>query len=176
MSNPNASEEPSAATPNGKASDEPAISRPRRRSLGTKSDPSVNYDPSRTYMMTQGVKSEPRAHFVGLLRPQQGTGPDMPTGPVVLEEREVLIGRQEGLEVSLADDWVSRRHARIRRVGDEYVLQDLGSSNGTYVDGVPIVSCVLRPGDWVQIGRNLFRFEIQLAGGSELEGLSTWLE
>jgi pSer/pThr/pTyr-binding forkhead associated (FHA) protein len=87
-----------------------------------------------------------------------------------------LIGRQESLPVSLMDDWVSRRHARIYRCGDEFILEDLSSSNGTYVDGVPIISCVLRAGDWIQIGRNLFRFEMQLDNASGSGDVTTWLE
>jgi len=154
-----------------KPDDAQASVKPRAR--GTKADLSAAYDPSRTYMMTQAVRPEQPTRFFGLLRPEKGVGSST---PVVLEEREVIIGRQEDLKVSLPDDWVSRRHAKIRRVGDEYVLHDLGSSNGTYVDGVPILSCVLRAGDWIQIGRNLFRFEMVLASGSGLEDLSTWLE
>ena len=143
------------------------------RIRATKQDAHANYDPSRTYMMNQAVRPEQPTRFFGLLRPEKSVAS---AAPIPLEEREVVIGRQEDLKVSLPDDWVSRRHAKIRRVGDDYVLQDLGSSNGTYVDGVPVLSCVLKPGDWIQIGRNLFRFEIQLAGGSGLEDLSTWLE
>ena len=131
------------------------------------------YDPSRTYMLTRVAQPEPRLRFVGVLRPDKGfANPE----PVLIDTQEVVIGRQEGLGLSLPDDWVSRRHARACRVGDEFILEDLGSSNGTYVDGVPIVSCVLRPGDWVQIGRNLFRFEVQLAGTTGLEDVTTWLE
>jgi pSer/pThr/pTyr-binding forkhead associated (FHA) protein len=158
---------------NNEAPNDAPPPRGTRRARATKQDPQATYDPSRTYMMNQAVRPEQPLRFVGLLRPEKGVGA---ATPVTLEEREVIIGRQEDLKVSLPDDWVSRRHAKIRRVGDEYVLQDLGSSNGTYVDGVPILSCVLRQGDWIQIGRNLFRFEIQLAGASGVEDLSTWLE
>jgi pSer/pThr/pTyr-binding forkhead associated (FHA) protein len=102
----------------------------------------------------------------------------LPADPIAIAPgtSELAIGRQEGLGVTLADDWVSRRHALIRRTGDEFVLEDLGSSNGTYVDGVPIVSCVLRAGDWIQIGRNLFRFEVQLDSASGTGDVTTWLE
>ena len=59
---------------------------------------------------------------------------------------------------------------------EEFLLEDLSSSNGTYVDGVPVVSCVLRAGDWIQIGRTLFRFELRLASVTTQEGQSTWLK
>jgi pSer/pThr/pTyr-binding forkhead associated (FHA) protein len=136
---------------------------------------SGKYDPTRTYMLTRVAQPEPRNRFVGVLRPEKGF---LPVEPILIlpGAEEVLIGRQEGLAVSLRDDWVSRRHARIRGVGDEFILEDLGSSNGTYVDGVPIVSCVLRAGDWIQIGRNLFRFEVQLDSASGTGDMTTWLE
>jgi pSer/pThr/pTyr-binding forkhead associated (FHA) protein len=115
--------------------------------------------------------SSPR--FVGVLRLAKGV---MPLGPVTIERDEIVIGRQETVAVPLDDDRVSRRHARVRRDGDDFVLEDLDSSNGTYVDGVPVVECVLRTGDWIQIGRNLFRFELQLGAESRHEDLTTWLE
>ncbi len=124
-------------------------------------------------MLSRVAQPEVRARFVGVLRPEKGfAAPE----PILIENEELVIGRQEGLALSLADDWVSRRHARIRRDGDEFILEDLASSNGTYVDGVPIVSCVLRPGDWIQIGRNLLRFEFQLVGVARIEDVTTWLE
>jgi pSer/pThr/pTyr-binding forkhead associated (FHA) protein len=133
------------------------------------------YDPTRTYIRTRVAQPEPRSRFVGVLRPEKGF---LPADPISIPAgtSELAIGRQEGLGVTLADDWVSRRHALIRRSGDEFVLEDLGSSNGTYVDGVPIVSCVLRAGDWIQIGRNLFRFEVQLDSASGVGDVTTWLE
>jgi pSer/pThr/pTyr-binding forkhead associated (FHA) protein len=130
-----------------------------------------SYDPSSTYMMSRVAQPDAPLRFYGVLRP--GTGV-VPSEAIQIDAAELVIGRQSGLALSLADDWVSRQHARIRRCGDEFVLEDLGSSNGTYVDGVPIVSCVLRAGDWIQIGRSLFRFELRLASGPVLEGHQTW--
>ena len=130
------------------------------------------FDSPSTYVLTRVAQPGQRLRFVGVLQPVKGLGA---CGPVQIEDHDLVIGRQSGLGLTLADEWVSRRHARIRRVDDEYVLEDLDSSNGTYVDGVPIVSCVLRPGDWIQVGRNLFRFELRLVGGTGLEELATWL-
>ena len=73
------------------------------------------------------------------------------------------IGRSSVNQVVLAAEKVSRRHAIINAADNgEFWLVDLGSSNGTYVDGVPIVSCVLKGGDMVQFGRNLFLFDCLL--------------
>jgi pSer/pThr/pTyr-binding forkhead associated (FHA) protein len=137
------------------------------------SESRASYDPSRTYMLTRVAQPQPRVRFVGVLRPDKGFAQPE---PVLIDSQDLVIGRQDGLGLTLPDDWVSRRHARIHRSGDEFTLEDLGSSNGTYVDGVPIVSCVLRAGDWVQIGRSVFRFEVQLSSASGLEDVTTWLE
>lgn len=77
-----------------------------------------------------------------------------------LELPEQVIGRDRKCDLHLPDDSVSRRHALIRKTDDDqFIIEDLGSSNGTYVDGIPIVSCVLHSGDSVQLGRNLFIFD-----------------
>jgi FHA domain len=72
---------------------------------------------------------------------------------------ELVIGRGVDNGAVIPDTSVSRRHARIRCVENEFVIDDLESLNGTYVDGVPVVSCMLRGGDEVQIGRYLFFFD-----------------
>jgi len=78
----------------------------------------------------------------------------------LIDQHAVTIGRDKNADIPLsADDSVSRNHARIRPDGAEFVLEDLGSSNGTYVDGIPIISCRLHGGDIIQIGRNLFLFD-----------------
>src|SRR5262245_65898885 len=99
------------------------------------------YDPTRTYLLSGAAHPGPHNRFVGVLRPAKGF---VASGPILIlpENAELVIGRQEGLGVTLVDDWVSRRHARVRRFGDEFVLDDLAISNGTYVDGVHVVACV----------------------------------
>jgi len=82
--------------------------------------------------------------------------------PRVIDKDEFIIGRGSKVDFALKDKAVSARHCRIRRDGNDCILEDLGSSNGTYVDGVPIVSCVLKGGDMVQFGRNLFLFDCLL--------------
>jgi pSer/pThr/pTyr-binding forkhead associated (FHA) protein len=73
---------------------------------------------------------------------------------------EATIGRDPGTEVPLAEDTtVSRRHARIRASDGGYCLEDLGSSNGTFVNGGRVTEAPLRPGDEVSIGGTRFRFE-----------------
>lgn len=77
-----------------------------------------------------------------------------------IDSPEFVVGRDTKCSRTLGDDSVSRRHAIIRKtMDDQFIIEDLGSSNGTYVDGIPIVSCVLHSGDTVQLGRNLFIFD-----------------
>ncbi len=88
----------------------------------------------------------------------------------LIDKQPVTIGRDANSDVPLStDDSVSRQHACIRPVGAEFVLEDLGSSNGTYVDGVPIISCRLHGGDIVQIGRSLFLFDRLMGYSTEAD-------
>lgn len=77
-----------------------------------------------------------------------------------ISRSETLIGRGAQSDLVLADDGVSRAHAKLLLHGDGRVeLVDLGSTNGTYVEGRPITSCVLSEGDAIGIGiLEVFRF------------------
>ena len=69
----------------------------------------------------------------------------------------VEIGRDESTDIALDDDQASRRHARVSAQGDLALLEDLGSTNGTYVNGQPIEGPrVLRPGDKIRVGLTVF--------------------
>jgi diguanylate cyclase (GGDEF)-like protein len=76
-------------------------------------------------------------------------GQVIPLGGQVLK-----IGRHQDSEIWLRDDGVSRRHARIVAQGDGYVLEDVGSANGTFVSGQAITRHVLTDGDMLQFGPN----------------------
>jgi hypothetical protein len=62
-------------------------------------------------------------------------------------QQELLVGRHSTCAVRLAAETVSRRHARLVFRDGGWVIQDLGSKNGTFVNGVPVGRCRLRPGD-----------------------------
>lgn len=66
---------------------------------------------------------------------------------------EVVIGRGRRADVRLIDEGVSRLHAKIRVDGDRLFVDDLGSRNGTYVNGNQIKQQVLADGDKIQVGR-----------------------
>ena len=68
------------------------------------------------------------------------------------------LGRDSGNPIQLHDTEVSRRHAEIKLEGKQFTLADLGSSNGTYVNGSRIQNHPLTSGDRVQIGSTLMLF------------------
>jgi predicted component of type VI protein secretion system len=74
------------------------------------------------------------------------------TGEIRPAGMALQIGRDTSCDIVLADLAVSRRHARIRWQDAELVLEDLGSSLGTWVNGERVERCRLRPGDMVRFG------------------------
>lgn len=69
-----------------------------------------------------------------------------------LERREWVVGRSRGCDVRVADTTVSARHARLVRRGGVWSVHDLGSTNGTWVNGARVDFAVLRPGDALRLG------------------------
>lgn len=80
---------------------------------------------------------------------------------MVLSVGETVVGRDAGLGLSLiGESTVSRKHAQLVRNGSEVSVTDLGSTNGTYINGIALKSTAyLRAGDSVQFGSVRFRFE-----------------
>ena len=70
----------------------------------------------------------------------------------------MLVGRDEGADIRVDEPLVSRAHARIERRGEEYVVQDLGSTNLTRVNGEVVGERALQDGDEVRFGRACCRF------------------
>src|SRR6187549_1359740 len=70
----------------------------------------------------------------------------------------VTIGREEGNLLRLNDERVSRFHAKVQFDNGEIILTDLGSTNGTRVNGNAVDIRRLRPGDRVAIGRSLLLY------------------
>ena len=71
----------------------------------------------------------------------------------LLDDDEVLSGRHPESDIFLDDVTVSRRHAVFRRTSEGFVVRDVGSLNGTYVNRQLVDEVVLRTGDEVQIGK-----------------------
>jgi signal transduction histidine kinase len=74
---------------------------------------------------------------------------------LAVHEGAITIGRESGNFVQLDDNEVSRRHAEIRRVEGRFVVGDLKSSNGTYVNNRKVERADLTSGDQIQIGRTV---------------------
>lgn len=94
-----------------------------------------------------------------------GAGPSL----VLMEDGQALreyglttepatIGRLAGCEIEIHDPGASRRHAEVRRRGSEFVLTDLGSTNGTLVNNATVRERVLEHGDRITIGRTVLEF------------------
>jgi pSer/pThr/pTyr-binding forkhead associated (FHA) protein len=71
--------------------------------------------------------------------------------------REVVVGRSSDLDMVLVEEMVSRKHARIELKDGAITIEDLGSTNGTFVNGERIVKAPLKEGDRVLIGSNILK-------------------
>ncbi len=74
------------------------------------------------------------------------------------------IGRNPGCDIFLNDMTVSREHAEIRRHADAFIIRDMHSFNGVWINNKTVDQHALRPGDYVQIGRYDFIYEEKEAG------------
>jgi pSer/pThr/pTyr-binding forkhead associated (FHA) protein len=100
----------------------------------------------------------------GEVRAADGGGPvgslSLPNGDrVSLGEDPVTIGRLAECDIPLADSNVSRRHAEVRRQDDHFVIVDLGSTNGTRINGAGVKERALNDGDEITIGSTTLVFE-----------------
>jgi two-component system, NtrC family, response regulator HydG len=77
---------------------------------------------------------------------------------ISMNDGPVVIGRQAGATLKIGNASVSRRHAVIEKEGDRFVIADLGSRNGTFVNDMPVRRRELQHGDRVRIGESQFFF------------------
>jgi hypothetical protein len=78
---------------------------------------------------------------------------------VVIGEEPIAIGRLPECDIVLTDPNVSRRHAEVRRRGNDFVVVDLGSTNGTKVNGGGVKERRLADGDEISVGNTTLRFQ-----------------
>ncbi len=79
-------------------------------------------------------------------------------GEYALEmNQELIIGRSSELPMVLIEDMVSRHHAKITTTDDEIFIEDLGSTNGTFVNGEKISRCKLKENDRILIGTSIIK-------------------
>jgi len=95
------------------------------------------------------AKTNPR--LLGIGGPLKGTEFPLPAG-------EVTIGRESSNQLWVADPALSRRHCLIAADGDQFSVRDLGSRNGTLINGVPVVKQDIQHGDQIYIGDSVLVF------------------
>ncbi|NMR21551.1 FHA domain-containing protein [Cellulomonas fimi] len=76
----------------------------------------------------------------------------------LLDAPRTVAGRSVDADIFLDDVTVSRRHAEFVREGEDFVVRDIGSLNGTYINRTRIDQAILRAGDEVQIGKYRLTF------------------
>ncbi|UCF31340.1 MAG: sigma 54-dependent Fis family transcriptional regulator [bacterium] len=86
-------------------------------------------------------------------------GPDRGRA-VTLEEGVLVIGTHEEAGLRLNDPTVSRRHSEISRTSEGFLLQDLGSTNGTQLDGVRVDRAYLKAGSIITLGKSVLGFQL----------------
>ena len=94
-----------------------------------------------------------------------------PTGPWMgmrhtLSDKPLIVGRGEDCDIRVLDTSVSRRHVRIEKIGDDFYVLDMQSTNGTYVNdkqSLPGDPIPMRDGDYLRVGNCIFRY---LASGN----------
>jgi pSer/pThr/pTyr-binding forkhead associated (FHA) protein len=113
------------------------------------------------YLGQQGSPDDERTR-VTPLRPRRQARLETVDGEVVgwLTAPAAIIGRGSESDVKISDPGISRRHAEIRTENGEYVVTDLGSTNGTIVDGRPVRRASLYDGSRVQFGRTTLTFRV----------------
>lgn len=72
-------------------------------------------------------------------------------------DREIVMGRSSELDMVLVEDMVSRRHAKLSVEGEDIYIQDLGSTNGTFVNGEKIKKSKLNEGDRILVGTSIIK-------------------
>jgi pSer/pThr/pTyr-binding forkhead associated (FHA) protein len=73
------------------------------------------------------------------------------------DNQEIIVGRSSDLDMVLVEDMVSRKHAKLTVNGDQIFIQDLGSTNGTFVNGEKIKRARLKEGDRVLVGTSIIK-------------------
>ena len=84
-------------------------------------------------------------------------------------EKQIVIGRSSELDMVLVEDMVSRKHAKITLQGGKITIEDLGSTNGTFVNGEKVKTARLKEGDRILVGTSILKLVRQGANVPELD-------
>ncbi len=102
----------------------------------------------------QFKKFELRPHLIVLY-------PQVQFKQIPLEVGTVVLGRGQDADIKLDDELVSRKHCAIHFDGKTVTISDLGSTNGTYVDGQAVQTCALEPDNRLQIGKMVMKIDFK---------------
>ncbi len=159
------SEQPAPPTPRPQAAEPRSADAPRMRLHSVSDEDGPGFQEERTMDLSMrstdfGVSPVPqptRRDRAMLLR-MDGVG----AGQVVsVASPPFSIGRHATNRLPVDDDSISRFHARLVCEGDDYYVEDLGSRNGTFIQGKRITRSIIKDDDWVQLGaRVAFRFAL----------------
>jgi hypothetical protein len=78
-------------------------------------------------------------------------------------DKQVIVGRSSELDMVLVEDMVSRKHAKIVISGGKVTIEDLGSTNGTFVNGEKVKQARLKEGDRILIGTSILKLVVSTA-------------
>jgi DNA-binding NtrC family response regulator len=114
---------------------------------------------SRMMTLTRKIPGKSRLRLErGVLSVESGPDKGMTTD---LEEGVLTLGKDENSTLCLTDPTVSRSHAEISHTSEGFLLQDLGSTNGTFLDGVRVDRAYLKDGVTITVGETGIRFKLQ---------------
>ncbi len=111
-------------------------------------------------MAATKAMSHPQAGGLSMQRCMlvQLQGPD-PGMRYQLDRPVLVVGKSPECDIQIPDETVSRRHFEIVAEADRYLLRDLGSTNGTMLDGAEVKEAFLRPGASIKAGQVVLRFQ-----------------
>ena len=82
-------------------------------------------------------------------------------------EKQIIVGRSSELDMVLVEDMVSRKHAKIMVTGGKVTIEDLGSTNGTFVNGEKVKQARLKEGDRILVGTSILKLVISSKTAAE---------
>jgi adenylate cyclase len=94
--------------------------------------------------------------------------PDGTEKTLEFASKPLIVGRLPESEISVREAFISRVHCGISFVNGQFILKDLGSTNGTYRNGARVFECTLAPSDKIQVGNTTIVFEVEAKTGNAI--------